>query len=392
MEDTDNLIYFDNAASTPLFPELIDQFGELLQRHYANPGAPHSLGLTTRKELGRVSKELLELVGTAPDDSEIIWTSGGTEANNLALFGLNSFCPRPSGNSLVSTTVEHPSVFNPLRRLSQFKNSVKFVNVDRSGLIDFDHLATCLTKQTKLVSVCLVQNETGSIQDLAGVREIMNLKAPGALLHIDAVQALGKLDIPWESARVDLMSFAGHKIHGPGGVGALVIRKRRVKLTPVFEGGGQQNNLRSGSLDVPGIFMFCSAVKKLFSIKKELMQKTSLIIRKTRDGFNKLYDRRGRRLNVQFNSGEHGSPFIINVSLPAYEGAIVMRMLGERHIIIGTGSACSAESKSPSRILTSMGVSRKSAFEAIRLSFGYQNSEDEVDTFFNELQRLINEY
>ncbi len=389
MRETNNLIYFDNAASTPLFPEIIEQYGRLLKCYFANPSASHQIGLNTRKKINTASQELLELVGTSDEVSKIIWTSGGTESNNLVLFGLNSFYLPHSDYAMVSTSVEHSSVFNPLVKLSKYKNNVTWVNVDHFGLIDLNHLSTSLTRETKLVSICLVQSETGAVQDLLSIRKIMDLNSPEALLHIDAVQAFGKVDIPWESAKIDIMSLAGHKIHGPNGVGALVIRKKGVNLTPIFEGGGQQDNLRSGSIDVPGILMFCLAAKKLLSTKDGLAEKISLINRKARDRFNKLSGKNGKKLYVQFNSMDAGSPFILNVSLQGYEGAIIMRMLGERNIFIGTGSACSAESKSPSRILTSMGLSSKSAFEAIRLSFGFQNTVDEIDIFFNELQCVI---
>ncbi len=288
MRDTNNLIYFDNAASTPLFPEIIEQYGKSLKKHYANPSASHQIGLKLRKKINTAAQELLELIGTTDEVSKIIWTSGGTESNNLALFGLNSFCSPYSDYTIVSTLVEHASVFNPLVKLSAHKNNVSWVNVDNSGFVDLDHLSACLTRKTKLVSICLVQSETGTIQDLESIRKIIDLNSPEALLHIDAVQAFGKSDILWESARVDLMSLAGHKIHGPGGVGALVIRKNRVDLTPIFEGGGQQNNVRSGSIDVPGIFMFCLAAKKLFSLKNELGERITLINQKARIEFNKL--------------------------------------------------------------------------------------------------------
>ena len=239
-------INLDNAASTPLFPELIEIYPKLQQLAFANPSSPHKLGTALKRHLANMERELLSALYIPPAEATVIWTSGGTEANNLALTG----CMRGYPCALILTSsAEHASVANTLRTVG----NAQTLTIDSKGQLIWDALEQRLQAvKPRLISVTSVQNETGVIHDLIRLRQMMQQAAPEGLLHTDAVQAAGKLPIPWQEASLDILSISGHKFHGPGGVGALIIRKG-LELYPLIHGGGQQNGLRSGSIDVVGI-------------------------------------------------------------------------------------------------------------------------------------------
>ena len=256
MEDSKKLIYFDNAASTPLFPEVIDEYVHFLTQNYSNPSASHKAGLEIRQRLNDAGRSLLNVLATSADAAQVVWTSGGTEANNLAIFGHANTHSNTEEFSATTSLVEHDSVFKPFKRLESRGAKISWSNVDEMGHIDFDHLSRLINEKTELVSICHVQNETGVTQDLVKIRELMNVKSPKAKLHVDGIQSFGKIEVPWEAAKIDMLSISSHKSHGPGGIGALIVRNSNTKLQPIFEGGGQQNNVRSGSIDSPSAIAF----------------------------------------------------------------------------------------------------------------------------------------
>ena len=386
------MIYFDNAAGTPVFSEICGEYREILETYYSNPSANHSVGFQMKKRIRLCEEQLLTLLGIRDTDVRIIWTSGGTEANNLALFGYVRASSMRGKISIVSTLTEHASVYVPLKKLGKGNVSVSWTRVDRSGRIDLQHLSDTLNENTRLVSLCHIQNETGVIHNLERVREIMDDKSPRAKFHVDASQAFGKIEIPWELARIDLLTLSSHKIHGPGGVGALLVRHLDTKLEPIIVGGGQQGDFRSGTLNTPGIIAFSLASSRMISIQKELWARATELNKKMKHSLSLLTDKSGNNVQVHINSPKDGSPYILNFSLPEYQGAVVMRMLGELGVVVGVGSACSAESKSPSRVLKAMGLSDRCAYGSVRTSFGVQNRLDEVDTFASKLQSAICDY
>ena len=386
------MIYFDNAAGTPVFPDIRQKYDEILDRLYANSGATHKMGFQVNTQIRICEERLLGVLGLKESDVTVIWTSGGTESNNLAITGYCRSFTSINQFSIVSSHAEHASVYTPIKSLEKQKANVAWIKINPEGTLDLDHFSDSLNENTDLVSCCLIQNETGVIQNLEGIREIMDQKSPQAKLHVDASQAFLKVTIPWHSARIDFLTLSSHKIHGPSGVGVLIVRNQGRNLKPIIEGGGQQGNLRSGTLNASGIFAFYLATNKFISVQQELWRKINNLNKKLRSLLHSLTEKTGKNVHVCINSPRNASPYILNFSLLDYQGAVIMRMLGEYDIIVGTGSACSAETALPSRVLKAMGLSDSQAYGAIRVSFGFQNHSDEIDTFISALQSTLLNY
>ena len=374
-------IYLDNAASSPLLSSLHEDLPAIFKQGYINPSSGHKLGRQMTKNLDRIKEEFLNnSVGNS--EADLIWTSGGTESNNLAILG-SIPDNRPLNYHIVSSQTEHASVDACLDYLESSGARVDRISVDQNGQLNLDELKSCLTAETNFLSVALVQSETGVIQDLGAIRKVLDECAPKALLHVDAVQALGKVSIPWQDTRIDLISFSGHKIHGPGSIGAL-IKRPGIDLKPQILGGGQQDNYRSGSLDPANIAMFNAALKVLS--ENSFTEKAAELKDKLLDGLKKL------KVNYRLISPEQSSPFILNLSFPEYQGAILMRFLSEENIMIGTGSACASQSSGPSKTLIAMGCTKDEAFGSIRISFGLQNSLEDVDKFLTAFNSVLKNY
>ncbi len=389
---SDNTVYLDNAASTPIFPELIAQYGPLLRDAYPNASASHRAGYANRRKIDDARDRLLSVLPLPKDQSNVVWTSGGTEANNLALLGHAAAVGSADRVSAICSRMAHPSVLAPLRHLRDAGAHLRLLRNDNAGRLDLNDLAAAIDDNTTILSFSLVQNEIGVIQDVVAIRSIVDRHAPQALLHLDATQALGKIDLSTLATGADLLTLSGHKIHGPAGVGALVIADSNIPLKPLIFGGGQQRNLRSGSLDTVGIIAMSLAAEKICGLDSQFHNHVRVMNQRLRSGITKLVDRRRGSVAVVVHSIEAGSPFIVNFSLSGYQGAVVTRALSERGIIVGAGSACSSESVRASPALKALGMSDNVAFGAIRVSFGSQNVPDDVDRFLGGLQDVVTDY
>lgn len=384
--------YLDNAASTPIFPELLEQIPGILSRSFANPGSPYPLGFAMRRQLATAAQRVLHALGASPDNTSVIWTSGGTEANNLAILGTLARIKSASAkDEIVTTTTEHASVQNTCAQAARNGTVIRYVEVTKDGQLNSESVDRALSEQTILVSVCLVQNETGVMQNLVMLRRLMDQKAPRALLHVDAVQAVGRVDLNWDAARVDLMSVAGHKIHAPGGVGCLLVRQG-CQPAPILFGGGQQNGIRSGSPDVAGIEIFSLAVEKIIAGKPLAVERTAAMRTELFAGLQKCFSGGGHLPSVRRISPPDASPFICSFSFPGRQGAILARMLGEQGIHVGTGSACAAEQSRPSRVLTAMGFSRDEAYGMLRVSFSHLTEDWQVSALLAALEMVLERY
>jgi len=368
--------YLDNAASTPLHPELIAGFADSANRFFVNPASAYPLGQSARRELLRCEQVLLTALGIPADEAQIIWTSGGTEANNLALRSFSDSGP------IVVSAAEHSSV-GALREAVACPWRV--VPIDAAGSLDLGELCNALDSTVSLVSVHAVQNETGARQDTEQIAAIIREHAPQARLHHDAVQLAGKLPLSW--AGLDMLTLSGHKLHGPGGAGALIVRKG-VSLTPQILGGEQQGNLRSGSIDVCGVRNLAEAVR--LTVEKAADFAVCELRNALVAGLSELSLPNGR--SVLLNSPPDGSPYIVNASLPGYEGAVLVRMLGMEGIMVAAGSACSAATRTPSAVLLAMGRSHEQAFGALRFSFGIQSTPSDVEACLAALRKLLKDY
>ena len=365
------MIYLDNAATTYTFDEVLREMDDVNQNSYANPSSMHAAGYLAEKKIQAAAASALSSIGAK--DGTFLFTSGGTESNNLAFFGtLQSAIKRKP--HIITTKIEHPSVLEPVRFLEELGASVTYVGVDEHGFVNPADIANAVQENTMLVSCMYVNNETGAIQPIGDiVKQVKTLKKD-VLVHTDCVQAMGAVDIQAEALGVDMLSLSAHKIHGPTGVGGFYCRKN-IHLKPVILGGHQQNNLRSGTLNTPGICGFALAMELTKQRAEE--KRTHLIKLK-----NKLMDNLegSARISVN-NAGDGYAPHIISLRVKDVRAEVLLHALESHGICISAGSACSSSRPAPSHVLTAMGNDRKHIEETVRISTGRQNTEQEIDEF-----------
>lgn len=364
------LAYLDNSATTRPFDEVTETVAQLSSGCYGNPSSLHSLGMEAEKVIKEAKKTLMDAIGAK--QGRFIFTSGGTEADNLAILGtLMSALKR--NPKFVTTKIEHPAVLEPAAYLSSLGADCRMVGVDADGCLRLDELEQSLESDTAFVSVMLVNNEVGSIQPIAEVSRMMRRICPNALLHVDAVQGFGKIPVNVEQMGIDLLTVSGHKIHGPKGIGGLYVRHPNL-LKPIVFGGHQEENFRSGTQNVPAIGGFATAVRKTVGALDAEVKR----IRGLRDrlicGLLELSD-------IQINGGDRAcsAPHIINISIRNAKSEVLLHSLERRGVYVSTGSACSSNKPSLSPVLTAMGLSRADIDCAIRISLGAENTEEQVD-------------
>lgn len=359
--------YFDNAATTRVAPEVQDIVKKVMDLDYGNPSSRHRKGA----EAERYIKEAQDIIaGTLKaEPKEIIFTSGGTESNNMALIGA-AFANRRRGNHIISTRIEHASVYNPLLFLEEQGFRITFLNVDRQGHVDPEELKQAICPETILVSVMMVNNEIGAIEPIEEIGKIIKKANPDIVFHVDAIQAYGKLKISVKRCKIDLLSVSGHKIHGPKGTGFLYVRDK-VKLRPIIYGGGQQRDFRSGTENVPGIAGLGMAAKLIYTNHAEKIEK----IRQVKDTFLTGV----RKLDgVVDNSGE--APHIASVSFRGIERSeVLLHALEAKGVYCSSGSACSSNHPAISGTLKAIGVEDELLNATLRFSFSVYSSVEEAE-------------
>ncbi|TDO73018.1 cysteine desulfurase [Halanaerobium saccharolyticum] len=373
-------IYLDNAAATKALPEVTAAVVDALEKSYANPSSLHRFGLKSEKILKKSRKIIAEYLEVKA--KEIIFTSGGTESNNLAIRGITKAYEN-RGRHLITSPIEHSSVAELFKALENEGWQVDTVNVDQEGHVDLEHLSHLITEKTILVSIMQVNNELGTIQPTRKIAEIIKRKNPLSFFHVDGVQAFGKIYSNLSQWPVDLYSISGHKIHGPKGIGALYI-KEGTNLKPLVYGGGQERNLRSGTENIPGIAGLREAVKKLPQLSAA--EKADKNLAKIR---TYLLNYLQEIEEVVINSPTAGAPHIINFSLPGIKGETMLHALESQGIYISTGSACSSKKKG-SRIINACGLSQKRSESALRVSLNKEITNDDLDYFIKTLEEQIN--
>lgn len=372
-------VYFDNAATTRPFDEVIEQLSKFLSQTYGNPSSLHRLGV----EAERIVKEAKEIIAKklGSNADEIYFTSGGTEANNLALIGC-AFAHQKRGKKIVSTPVEHPSVISTLEYLERNGFEIQYVPVDAEGNVDFDQFEKLVDQNTILVSVMLVNNETGHIFDVKKLSEIAKKKNPNVIVHTDAVQAFMKEKTNVKELNVDLMSISGHKIHALKGIGALYIRKG-VNLQPIIFGGQQQKGVRPGTENMPGIFSFAKAIEVFEKLRASEPDKLRNIKRRLIEGLSAFND-------VVINSPlEKTSDAILNVSFLGIKSEVFLHTLESYGIFASSGSACSSRGRTYNKVLHCMGKRMEIAESSIRFSFSYLNKVEEVDYALECIEKAL---
>ena len=357
--------YLDNSSTTRVCEPAAAKVMELMTENYGNPSSLHTLGFRAEQALTEARRNIAAALGAKED--EVFFTSGGTESNNLAIFGA-AYARKRMGMHIVTTQIEHPSVTNAVRQLEKEGWEVTWLQPDREGHILPEAVQEAVRPDTTLVTMMAVNNEVGTILPLdAAAQAIAAQKAP-ALLHVDAVQGFGKLDLRPERRKIDLLSISAHKIHGPKGVGALYVRKG-VRMAPRTFGGGQEHGMRPGTEGLPAIGGFGAAVKALPPVNEGLRQAEELaaICRE------KLLALPG----VEFNSPEDALPYIVNFSVGAVRAETMLHFLAARGVYVSSGSACSKGKQSP--VLEAMGLPRERIQAALRVSFSHLNTLEDVD-------------
>lgn len=376
-----SLLYLDNSATTPVYPEVIEVMADVMKNHFGNPSSLHGLGVKAERLVGQSRKVIAQAMKASPE--EILFTSGGTESNNLALIGA-ARAYQNRGKHLITSQIEHPAVYEVMEQLQREGFEVTFLPVDKKGKVEIEELKKAIRDDTILVSIMHVNNEVGTIQPIVEIGRIL-ADFPKVLFHVDAVQSFGKLPIAVKELGVDLCSMSAHKLHGPKGVGALYVRKG-VHLQPILRGGGQEGNLRSGTHNVPAIAGFAKAV--LMSME---LQKTKLIqfVDWKKEMVKKIEEHLPFAQIVGGISSNESVPYLLNVAFPGFKSEVIVHALEEQKIYVSSKSACSSKSEKPSRVLLAMGCSNEVAVSAIRLSLGYLSQEEDLPKAFQALQKII---
>ena len=363
------MIYADYNATTPIDPEVRAAMNEALDATFGNPSSIHSAGQAARRLVDRARAQVAGLIGAAPD--EIVFTSGGTEADNLAVLGV---AEAATARGIVTSAVEHKAVLDPCKYLQTKGRSVAFLPVDRDGRVDLAALEAAVKTDVALVSLMLANNDTGTIQPVAEAAQAA--QARGALVHTDAVQAAGKLPIDVNVLGVSLLSFSSHKIHGPKGAGALFVR-RGVRLTPLVHGGRQERTLRPGTENVPAIVGFGKACE----LARARLDADARRMAELRDHFELQI--LVRVPGTRVNGGSQRLPNTTNIAFPRFDGEAITINLDMLGMAVSTGAACSSADKTPSHVLVAMGQSAAEARSSVRFSFGRDTTDEEIDRAAN---------
>jgi len=375
----EKIIYLDNAASTPIRPEAIDAMTAVLSDCYGNPSGAHKMAREARRLIDDARDTLSHGLGCDP--KEIIFTAGGTEADNLAIFGTQG---SRDGTILASVT-DHHAVIAPVEQLEG-----KFIQVNESGLLDLDHLTHLLDENVALVSVGLVNGETGIIQDLEPIAEIVRSKAPKALIHTDAVQAFPWLDVASLAQSADLISIAGHKFGSPKGVGALVVRNG-IEISPMQLGGGQELGIRSGTQNTAAIVAMAAAADVTLTEREltvERVAKMRDVLADNLQGIPQSYET-GVSLHNGIADRSHKIAGSCHFCFEGIESEALLYMLEQEHILASAASSCSSGAQDPSHVLAAMGYSRNLAGGSLRLSLGHATTWEDVDVAMKAVPKFI---
>lgn len=361
-------VYLDNSSTTRAYKDCAELVADIMYNSYGNPSSLHRKGIEAEKIVKKAREQIAETLKASP--GEIFFTSGGTESDNLALIGA---AKASRGRHILSTSIEHPAVLNTLRHLEKKGYVVELLPVNNKGVVDLEKLSKMIRKDTALVSCMYVNNETGTVEPVEKIGKIIKATNPGTVFHIDAVQAYGKIPFTAASTGADLISLSSHKIHGPKGVGALYV-KNKAKLSPILFGGGQQDNVRPGTENVPGIAGFGLAAQKSYERIGEKVLEMERLKNRLRDGIiGKLDD---VTVNTPFDGA---APHILNLSFGYVKSEVLLHSLETDGIYVSSGSACSSHKKGPSYVLTAIGTDKKLIDGSIRFSLSEFTTPEEID-------------
>lgn len=370
------MIYFDNAATTRPSLAVLECFEKENEQCFANPSSRHAYGREAYRKLENARLSILKSLSLS-NDYRVLFTSGASESNNLAIKGIAKEYLR-RGKRIVTTQVEHPSVLEAFRSLEKEGFEVIYLPTKEDGTVDPETLKENMNKETILVSIMATNNETGSNNDILALSKIVH-SFPKAFFHVDVTQAIGKRDLPYSS--IDLFSFSGHKIHGLKGTGALILKKN-ITLLRQIDGGDQEYFFRAGTDNLPGDETLAVALEEATKNLQDNIAHAKEISSFLREGLEKNDE-------ILMNSPLDGSPFILNFSLKRKKASVVTEALSHEGIYVSSVSACNSKGEPISYVLKAMGFSKERAMNSIRLSFSRENTLEEAKTFLNTLQNIL---
>lgn len=376
-------IYLDNCATTKVRKEVLDEMIDVLTVNYANPSSLHRMGLNIEKSIACARKYVAKLINV--NENEILFTSGGTESNNIAIYSHVNRLNKLNSN-IVTTKIEHASIYNIFNHYSKNGYDVRYLDVDNNGFITVESLDKLVDEHTGLISIIYVNNEIGTVQNLSEIVKFVKKRNPSIKVHVDAIQAFGKILIDAKKLDIDTLSFSSHKVHGPKGVGGLYV-KSKSSLESLMYGGGQENGLRPGTENTPGIIGFgkaCELIANNFDIENNKLNELK------REFCKKLIENID---DIKINSlmDENGAPHILSVAFDNVKAEVLLHYLENYEIYVSTGAACSSKSKNVSNTLKSIGLNDKLIQGTIRISFGYFNNFEQIDYAVSIIKKCVEE-
>jgi cysteine desulfurase len=369
-------VYFDNSATTKPYEVVIDAVVDIMRNNYGNTSSAHKLGMIAEQKLNKSREKIAKTLNCSKD--EIIFTSGGTEANNFCIRGFLR-----KGAHIITNEIEHPSVLKTFQHLEKEGYKVTYLKVNEKGLINLSELEDSICDNTVLLSIMHVNNEIGAVQNIEEIGKILKSKSKKAKFHVDAVQSYGKLNIDVKKLNIDMISVSGHKIHGPKGVGFVYVRKGLVPKSFMI-GGSHERKLRAGTINLPGIVGLAVASEKICQNISNNYKKISELQKYFIDKLSSF-----EHIKINSSISEEFSPYIVSVSFIGVRGEVLIHLLEEENIYVSTGSACSSKNKTMSHVLESIGLNSKEIEGTIRFSFNSENTKDEVDYVIEILKKSL---
>ena len=374
------MIYFDNAATTALSPTVIEAMTDVMTSTFGNPSSTHAYGREASRLLREARQKVADILHV--NSREIIFTSGGTESDNWALVG-TAMANKRTGNHIITSAIEHPAVSAPLAFLEEQGFRITRLPVNKEGLVDVNELEEAITPETILVSIMYVNNEIGAVEPIEEIGRRIKAKNPKTYFHVDAIQAFGKYRIYPKRMGIDMLSVSGHKIHGPKGSGFLYIDEK-VKIRPLILGGGQQNGMRSGTDNVPGIAGLAKSAEIVYRHFDEQTAQMRACKHRLIEGLRELDD-----VVIHGMPEEEGAPQIVNASFLNVRSEVLLHTLEDRQIYVSAGSACSSHKRAGSPTLTAIGASKAEMESAVRFSFSEFTTLEQIDYTLDTLREVL---
>ena len=372
--------YLDNSATTKAFDEVIEAVKSEMSEYYGNPSSMHIKGFEAEKKIKETTKIIASTLKC--DESEIIYTSGGTEADNMALIGIARAYKR-SGKHIITSSIEHAAILQSTEFLKEEGYEITYLSTDSNGVVNLEELENSIREDTILVSVMGVNNEIGTVEPIEKISEIIKKKNPNTLFHVDAVQAYGKIKLIPKKMGIDLLSVSGHKIHGPKGIGFLYV-SYKIKIKPIIFGGGQQKNMRSGTENVCGIMGLGAAVKKIFDNFDEDTARMKELRERMIKGLTEC-----EGVTINGADFENSAPHIVSASVKGVRAEVLLHSLEEKGIYISSGSACASNKPAVSATLKAIGVDKDLLDSTVRFSFSVLTIKDEIDYALENFKETI---